>query len=112
MQTSTGRASLACWDFLSVNRPQLRRTARSSPPCGKGTDIFRRGGGERMSRELGVPFLGAIPLDAEIVESTDEGRPIVLEKPNSVAAMAYLAIATELAGHLQGLPTTWLKPFA
>jgi len=82
------------------------------PHCGKGTDIFRRGGGERMSRELGVPFLGAIPLDAEIVESGDEGRPIVLEKPNSVAAMAYLAIARELTGHLQGLPTTWLKPFA
>jgi pterin-4a-carbinolamine dehydratase len=65
-----------------------------------------------MSRELGVPFLGAIPLDADIVMGGDKGRPIVLEKPNSVAAMAYLAIATELAGRLQGLPTTGLKPFA
>jgi ATP-binding protein involved in chromosome partitioning len=82
------------------------------PHCGKGTDVFRRGGGERMSRQLGVPFLGSIPLDAEIVESGDEGRPIVLEKPNSVAAMAYLAIARELAGRLQGLPTGGLKPFA
>ena len=82
------------------------------PHCGKGTDIFRRGGGERMSRELGVPFLGAIPLDAEIVESGDTGRPIMLEKPNSVAAQAYLAIAMELADRLQGLPTTALKVFA
>ncbi|QDM15829.1 DUF971 domain-containing protein [Tardiphaga sp. vice352] len=82
------------------------------PHCGKGTDVFRSGGGERMSRELGVPFLGAIPLDADIVMGGDNGRPIVLEKPNSVAAMAYQAIATELAGHLQGLPTTGLKPFA
>ena len=82
------------------------------PHCGKGTDIFRRGGGERMSRELGVPFLGAIPLDADIVTGGDEGRPIVLEKPTSVAAQAYLAIATKLAGRLQGLPTTSLKPFA
>jgi ATP-binding protein involved in chromosome partitioning len=82
------------------------------PHCGKGTDVFRSGGGERMSRELGVPFLGAIPLDADIVLSGDQGRPIVLEKPNSVAAMAYLAIATKLAGRLQGLPTTGLKPFA
>ncbi len=81
------------------------------PHCGKGTDVFRRGGGERMSGQLGVPFLGSIPLDADIVESGDEGRPIVLEKPNSVAAMAYLAIARELAGRLQGLPTG-LKPFA
>jgi len=82
------------------------------PHCGKGTDVFRRGGVERISRELGVPFLGTIPLDPDIVESGDEGRPIVLEKPNSVAAMAYLAIAKELAGRLQGLQTTGLKPFA
>src|SRR6202158_1026770 len=76
------------------------------PHRGKGTDVFRSGGGERMSRELGVPFLGAIPLDADIFMGADKGRPIVLEKPNSVAAMAYLAIATELASRLQGLPTT------
>src|SRR3984893_2238663 len=82
------------------------------PHCGKGTDIFRRRGGDPMSRELGVPFLGAIPLDADIVMGGDKGRPIVLEKPNSVTAMAYLAIAAELAGRLQGLPTTGLKPFA
>ncbi len=81
------------------------------PHCGKGTDVFRHGGGERMSRELGVPFLGAIPLDAEIVTSGDEGRPIVLEKPHSVAAQAFLAIATELAGRLEGHPTAALKPF-
>jgi len=47
------------------------------PHCGKGTDVFRSGGGERMSRELGVPFLGAIPLDADIVMGGDKGRPIV-----------------------------------
>ena len=58
------------------------------PHCGKDTDVFRRGGGERMSRELKVPFLGAIPLDADIVTSGDEGRPIVVDKPNSVAAQA------------------------
>jgi len=37
------------------------------PHCGKNTDIFRQGGGQRMSQELGVPFLGAIPLDADVV---------------------------------------------
>ncbi len=81
------------------------------PHCGKGTDIFRHGGGERMSRELGVPFLGAIPLDAGIVTSGDEGRPIMLDQPPSPAALAYRDIATELAGRLQGLPTTESKPF-
>ncbi len=68
--------------------------------CGQDTDVFRRGGGERMSWQLGVPFLGAVPLDADIARSGDEGRPIVLEKPKSQAAEAYLAIATELVARL------------
>jgi ATP-binding protein involved in chromosome partitioning len=82
------------------------------PHCGKDTDVFRRGGGERMSGQLGVPFLGAIPLDGDIVTGGDEGRPIVVDRPNSVAAQAYRAIATTLAGLLEGLPTTALRPFA
>ena len=82
------------------------------PHCGKDTDVFRRGGGERMSRQLKVPFLGAIPLDADIVTGGDEGRPIVVDKPNSVAAQAYRAIAAALAGRLEDLPPTALGPFA
>ena len=80
--------------------------------CGKDTDVFRRGGGERMSRQLKVPFLGAIPLDADIVTGGDEGRPIVVDKPNSVAAQAYRAIAAALAGRLEDLPPPALGPFA
>ena len=102
--------------FQTVHVPILgiieNMSTFTCPHCGKGTDVFRRGGGERMSRELGIPFLGSIPLDAEIVESGDEGRPIVLSRPYSVAAQAYLAIATELAGQLRGHPTAALKPFA
>ena len=82
------------------------------PHCGEDTDIFRRGGGERMSRELGIRFLGAIPLDADIVTGGDEGRPIVAEKPHSVAAQAYVAIASALASRLEALPTTALGAFA
>lgn len=82
------------------------------PHCGKATDVFRHGGGQRMSRELGVPFLGSIPLDADIVAAGDEGQPIVLSKPKSVAAQAYLALATALADQLEGRPRAALKPFA
>jgi ATP-binding protein involved in chromosome partitioning len=64
-----------------------------------------------MSLELGIRFLGAIPLDADIVTGGDEGRPIVADKPTSVAAQAYVAIATALADRLQGLPTTALGAF-
>src|SRR5664279_5668656 len=63
------------------------------PHCNKGTNVFGQGGGERMSSQLGVAFLGEIPLDAEIVTSGDEGRPIVLERPNSFAAQAFLRLA-------------------
>jgi ATP-binding protein involved in chromosome partitioning len=80
--------------------------------CGQSTDIFRRGGGERMSREIGVPFLGAIPLDADVVTGGDEGCPIVIDKPQSVAAQAYVAIAAALAKQLGAAPANLLKSFA
>ena len=82
------------------------------PHCGQVTDIFRSGGGERMSREIGVPFLGSLPLDADIVTGGDEGHPIFVDKPDSTSAQSYLAIATELAARLDGLPTAALKPFS
>ena len=82
------------------------------PHCGKSTDIFRRGGGERMCRELNVPFLGALPLDADVVTGGDEGRPIVIDKPTSVTAQAYAAIAAALAEQLRAAPETGLKSFA
>ncbi len=102
--------------FETVHVPILgiieNMSSFTCPHCGKDTDVFRRGGGERMSRQLGVPFLGAIPLDADLVTCGDEGRPIFLDKPGSVSAQAYVAIATELAGQLGGLPATALRPFA
>lgn len=102
--------------FETVHTPILgiieNMSTFTCPHCGKGTDIFRGGGGERMSQELGVPFLGTIPLDPDIVTCGDQGRPLVLEKPNSFAAQMYLAIAGELDGRLQALPASALKPFA
>ncbi len=80
------------------------------PHCGESTDIFRRGGGEQMSQELGVPFLGALPLDADVVTCGDEGRPIVADQPTSVSAKVYAAIAAALVEQLQAAVTV-LKPF-
>lgn len=75
------------------------------PHCGEMTDIFRHGGGEQMSEELGVPFLGALPLDAEVVTCGDEGRPIVVAQPKSTSARAYGAIADALLAQLQEAQT-------
>jgi ATP-binding protein involved in chromosome partitioning len=101
--------------FQTVRTPILgiieNMSTFTCPHCGKGTDIFHGGGGERMSRELAVPFLGSIPLDPDIVTCGDQGQPLMLEKPNSFATKVYLAIATELAGRLEAQSTSALKPF-
>ena len=44
------------------------------PDCGKKIDIFGSGGGTKMSAQMGVPFLGEIPIDPEMVRMGDSGR--------------------------------------
>ncbi len=81
------------------------------PHCGERTDIFRHGGGAQMSKDLGVPFLGEIPLDANIVTSGDEGRPILISHPDSAASQAYRAIAKRLSGQLDASVSAVLDTF-
>jgi Mrp family chromosome partitioning ATPase/predicted Fe-Mo cluster-binding NifX family protein len=45
------------------------------PSCGRQTDIFKSGGGEEMARQLGIDFLGRIPIDPQIVQACDAGQP-------------------------------------
>jgi ATP-binding protein involved in chromosome partitioning len=67
--------------------------------CGQSTDIFRHGGGRRAAQELGVPFLGEIPLDAAITAAGDAGRPVVAD--GTIASMAASARAfMDVAGRL------------
>jgi len=65
--------------------------------CHERTHIFSQGGGEKICSELGLPFLGGIPIDPEIVASGDEGEPIVARNPESPTSQTYLAIAKRLA---------------
>ena len=65
--------------------------------CQERTHIFSQGGGEKICSELGLPFLGGIPIDPEIVSSGDEGEPMVARNPDSPTSQAYLAIAKRLA---------------
>ncbi len=73
----------------------------SCPHCGGRIDLFRTGGGEKAARELGVPFLGRIPIDPEMVELCDEGRPLALDRPDSPVRAAYLDLATKILEQLQ-----------
>jgi ATP-binding protein involved in chromosome partitioning len=63
------------------------------PNCGHETAIFRAGGGERTARELGVAFLGSIPLDPAIAEGGDAGNPIVVAQPKGPHAQAFERLA-------------------
>ena len=47
------------------------------PHCGKEIDLFKTGGGEKAAAELKVAFLGRIPIEPAIVDSSDEGRPFI-----------------------------------
>jgi ATP-binding protein involved in chromosome partitioning len=73
------------------------------PHCNERTDIFRHGGGRRTSEELGVPFLGEVPLDPRVVIGGDAGKPIVAEDPESPTSKAYLRIAGQVAASLSKL---------
>ncbi len=59
------------------------------PHCGKAIDVFKRGGGERLSEETGIPFLGKVPVDPRIVTTGDAGKPILAMYPNSHTAEAF-----------------------
>ncbi len=71
------------------------------PHCGKTTDLFKAGGGERMAAEMGVPFLGRIPIDPAVVESGDTGRPVVSHYADSPSAMAFARITDALRKKLE-----------
>ena len=62
--------------------------------------IFGQGGGKRTADELGVPFLGEIPIDSRIVEGGDSGVPIVVQAPDSVAAKVFREVAGTIARKL------------
>jgi len=66
------------------------------PHCGKSSDLFKAGGGEQAAREMGVPFLGRIPLDPRIVASGDAGRPFVAGADGSAATRAFAEIVDKI----------------
>jgi ATP-binding protein involved in chromosome partitioning len=70
------------------------------PACGHETDIFGAGAGESLAADLGIPFLGRIPIYQPIREGSDEGRPIVTTEPDSPAGRALFAVAGQAAAQI------------
>jgi ATP-binding protein involved in chromosome partitioning len=71
------------------------------PHCGGKIDLFKVGGGEKAAEELGIPFLGRIPIDPRIVEMCDSGRPFVAEAAESEAKTAFFALIQKIVDLLE-----------
>ena len=67
------------------------------PHCTKRSEIFSHGGAKKWADKLEVEFLGELPLDIEIRETSDQGRPIVMSNPDSAHAQAFRNMAIRIA---------------
>jgi MinD superfamily P-loop ATPase len=76
------------------------------PHCGKEIDLFKVGGGERAARELGVPFLGRVPIDPEIVQDSDRGAPFVISHPDSKATQTFKEMVKKVRTFVEGATQT------
>ena len=68
--------------------------------CDGRTEIFGHGGGARMAEDLGIPFLGEVPIDTRVRSGGDEGEPIVSAAPESPAAQAFSDVASRIAAQV------------
>jgi ATP-binding protein involved in chromosome partitioning len=68
--------------------------------CEERTDIFGNGGGRRIAEEMQIPFLGEVPIDTRVRSGGDEGLPIVSAAPDAPAALAFTAVARQVAAQV------------
>ena len=90
--------------YKKLNIPTLGIVENMSyfvcPKCGDEADIFGGGGGEQLAAELGVPFLGRIPIYQPIREGGDSGVPLVVSEPQSPASLAFISVAERTAAQV------------
>jgi len=68
--------------------------------CQHESDIFGHGGGEAMAVEMGIPFVGRVPIYQPIREGSDNGVPLMIAEPESPAARAFMAAAERTAAQV------------
>jgi ATP-binding protein involved in chromosome partitioning len=94
--------------FRKVDVPVLGIVENMSyftcPHCGGRTDIFSHGGARHEAEKMQTPFLGEIPLDIKIRETSDAGTPIVAQQPDSPHSAAYRAVAEQVWRQLNDQP--------
>ena len=70
------------------------------PHCGHEVELFKKGGGEKAAGDMGVPFLGRIPFEPELVDLADRGLPFVASRRDSPSAAAFQVIVKHIATSL------------
>lgn len=94
--------------FREVNVPVLGVVENMSyylcRKCGHRHEIFSHGGGARYASELGVPFLGELPIVRELREGGDQSNPLVASNPRHPVSVAFDAIATQVMQQVERAP--------
>ncbi|MEE8187711.1 MAG: Mrp/NBP35 family ATP-binding protein [Kiloniellales bacterium] len=80
------------------------------PKCGEVSHIFSHGGARREAERLGVEFLGEVPLDMEIRETSDSGRPVVVSHPEGEHAKTFVQIAERVRDQLDAQQAGGARP--
>jgi ATP-binding protein involved in chromosome partitioning len=75
----------------------------TDPQTGATVSFFGEGGGEQLATEYDVPFLGSVPLDPQVRVGGDQGRPVLVQAPQSPAAKALVEIAQRVAARVSTL---------
>ena len=68
--------------------------------CHHESDLFGHGGGESLATEMGVPFLGRLPIYQPIREGGDKGVPLITTEPTSPAGRAFMSLAERVAAQV------------
>ena len=68
------------------------------PQCYGQIHVFGKGGGQKVSEQFNIPFLGEIPLHAHIMEGSDFGKPVVISEPESMQTHIFSKVAKVIAG--------------
>jgi Mrp family chromosome partitioning ATPase len=77
--------------------------------CGNIAEVFKSGGGAQLAQEMGVPFLGTLPLDPQVMNSGDSGTSFVERFPDSVVARAFAGILQTVLQHIEKTPESLSK---
>jgi ATP-binding protein involved in chromosome partitioning len=103
-EVATNVAVKAVGMFSKLNVPIVGVIENMSylqcPHCKEQINIFGKGGGQKISDDFKMPFLGEIPLYPQIMEGSDKGKPVIISEPDSIQANAMSKVSKVVAGRI------------